>query len=115
MKTKSIIALEMNRFSLIQHSTQFNTLILPSAARMIGKYLCFKQRIISIFRNIPKSSESQVDVSVPVTLVANVDADSVDVLIVVSAFDDATDVPITITCRFFVVVFFSVKYEQNDC
>lgn len=44
----------------------------------------------------PKSSESQVDVSVPVTFVANVEADSVDVLIVVSAVD-ATDVPITIT------------------
>lgn len=45
----------------------------------------------------PKSSESQVsDVSVPVTFVANVDADSVDVLIVVSAVD-ADDAPITIT------------------
>lgn len=46
----------------------------------------------------PKSSESQVDVSVPVTFVANVEADSVDVLIVVSAVD-ATDVPITITFK----------------
>lgn len=46
----------------------------------------------------PKSSESQVDVSVPVTFVANVDADSVDVLIVVSAVDDAIDELITITC-----------------
>lgn len=46
---------------------------------------------------LPKSSESQVsDVSVPVTFVANVDADSVDVLIVVSAVD-ADDAPITIT------------------
>lgn len=44
----------------------------------------------------PKSSESHVDVSVPVTFVANVDADSVDVLIVVSAVD-AIDDPITIT------------------
>lgn len=51
-----------------------------------------------VCKNVPKSSESQVDVSVPVTFVANVDADSVDVLIVVSAFDDAIDVPITITC-----------------
>lgn len=46
---------------------------------------------------VPKSSESQVEVSVPVTLVANVDADSVDVLIVVSAVE-ATELPITITC-----------------
>lgn len=42
---------------------------------------------------IPKSSESHVEVSVPVI---RVDADSVDVFIVVSALD-ATDVPITIT------------------
>lgn len=46
---------------------------------------------------LPKSSESHVsDVSVPVTFVANVDADSVDVLIVVSAVE-ADDAPITIT------------------
>lgn len=45
--------------------------------------------------SIPKSSESHVDVSVPVI---NVDADSVDVFIVVSAFD-VTDVPITITYK----------------
>lgn len=45
---------------------------------------------------VPRSSESHVDVSVPVTFVANVDADSVDVLIVVSAVD-AIDDPITIT------------------
>lgn len=44
----------------------------------------------------PRSSESHVDVSVPVTFVANVDADSVDVLIVVSAVDAIED-PITIT------------------
>lgn len=36
--------------------------------------------------------------SVPVTFVASVDADSVDVLIVVSAVD-ADDAPITITYR----------------
>lgn len=42
---------------------------------------------------IPRSSESHVDVSVPVI---SVDADSVDVLIVVSVVD-AIDVPITMT------------------
>lgn len=52
---------------------------------------------------LPKSSESHVDVSVPVTFVANVDADSVDVLIVVSAVD-ATDVPITITYVFRMII-----------
>lgn len=47
--------------------------------------------------DLPKSSESHVsDVSVPVIFVAKVEADSVDVLIVVSAFD-VIDVPITIT------------------
>lgn len=47
--------------------------------------------------SLPKSSESHVsDVSVPVTFVAKVDADSVDVLIVVSAFE-ALDVPIKVT------------------
>lgn len=50
----------------------------------------------NLYVYVPRSSESHVDVSVPVTFVANVDADSVDVLIVVSAVD-AIDDPITIT------------------
>lgn len=56
----------------------------------------FRHHLCTFRVYAPKSSESQVDVSVPVTFVASVDADSVDVLIVVSAVD-VTDVPITIT------------------
>lgn len=62
-------------------------------------HLFFCQPVVNdgVDPHLPKSSESQVsDVSVPVTFVANVDADSVDVLIVVSAVD-ADDAPITIT------------------
>lgn len=62
----------------------------------LSVYVFFLYRLRNVY--LPKSRESHVsDVSVPVTLVANVDADSVDVLIVVSTFD-MTDVPITIAC-----------------
>lgn len=61
-------------------------------------------------KSVPRSSESHVDVSVPVTFVAKVDADSVDVLMVVSAVD-AIDDPITIT---FAVIVQHTKFCNNN-
>lgn len=66
---------------------------------------------IKIHLYVPKSSESQVDVSVPVMFVANVDADSVDVLIVVSAVD-AIDDPITITFVGFCEAYTKMKINK---
>lgn len=63
-------------------------------------YCVRKNQRKTFVENLPRSSESQVsDVSVAVTFVTSVDADSVEVLIVVSDVD-VVDEPMTTTYRF---------------